>query len=337
MGLRKWIAGMLGMVLLAAGCAPAATVPVTLEATPGLDVAERSMNESRIGESARVYLEEMTSDEMDVAIAGTDSEKAMAGYIIAAFKEMGYTPRRQSFTFVDEESSEELKSANIMVVKPGNSSKEIIVGAHYDAVDDGAGVDDNASGVAVLLEAAERLVGKKTPYTIRFIAFGAEEAGLCGSHHYVDQLSDAQIDNIVGMINLDSLVAGDLNYVYGDAGKMGRMRDWILKQAKVRGIKIATQPGDNLDDEDGTPCECADYWPFEQAEIPFAYFEATNWKMGDEDGNTQVDPDYGEDGEIRHTEYDTLEYLDETFPGRVNRHLKDFVTLLYDTLTLYKE
>ena|GEM_PF-6286520 len=45
----------------------------------------------------------------------------------------------------------------------------------------GAGADDNASGVAVMLEVAERLAHFKIDYDIVFVAFGAEEAGLRGS------------------------------------------------------------------------------------------------------------------------------------------------------------
>jgi hypothetical protein len=51
---------------------------------------------------------------------------------------------------------------------------------------------------------------------------------------------------------------------------------------------------------------------------------------------TQVDLDLGEEGVIRHTEYDTLEYIDTTFPERIDDHFDLFVTLLYDTLTQFE-
>jgi hypothetical protein len=61
--------------------------------------------------------------------------------------------------------------------------------------------------------------------------------------------------------------------------------------------------------------------------------ESTNWTLGKKDGYTQVSPEYGENGEIWHTKYDTLEYLNATFPGRVQKRLELYVTLLEAILT----
>jgi hypothetical protein len=47
---------------------------------------------------------------------------------------------------------------------------------------------------------------------------------------------------------------------------------------------------------------------------------------------TQVSPDFGDQGVIRHTGYDNIGYIDETFPGRIDERLNLFVTLLVDTL-----
>ena len=69
--------------------------------------------------------------------------------------------------------------------------------------------------------------------------------------------------------------------------------------------------------------------------MPFLYFEATNWGLGAKDGMTQVDPAHGDGGEIRHTTYDTLSYLDATFPGRVEGYLALFVRLVLKVVTDY--
>ena len=61
--------------------------------------------------------------------------------------------------------------------------------------------------------------GQSTPYTIRFIAFGAEESGLLGSYAYLNQMTQDEFENIIVMIDLDSLVAGDIAYVYSDEGQ----------------------------------------------------------------------------------------------------------------------
>jgi hypothetical protein len=148
-------------------------------------------------------------------------------------------------------------------------------------------------------------------------------------------MSQTDIENTIGMINLDSLIAGDRTYLYGNAGP-GSMRDWILQAAKERGFELEGRTAQELDSPDGTPCNCADYGPFQAAGIPFAYFEATNWDLGEEDGMTQTDTQFGARGAIRHTAYDTVSYIDKSFPGRIDDHLRVFVTLLVDTLAAFE-
>jgi Zn-dependent M28 family amino/carboxypeptidase len=74
----------------------------------------------------------------------------------------------------------------------GPSSKPaIIVGAHFDSVQGSPGADDNASGVAVLLEAARLL--SKTPLRtqVLFCAFQLEEFNMVGSRHFARKLKEA--------------------------------------------------------------------------------------------------------------------------------------------------
>ncbi len=267
--------------------------------------------------------------------AGTSNEVKAAQYIEAALQSLGYQTSQQPFPFTGSDGTTQ-NSANVMAVKTGQSSKEIIVGAHYDSVPVGKGADDNASGVAVMLEAAEMVKDRQTPYTIRFVAFGAEEAGLFGSGYYVQQMGAAEIQNTTGLINLDSLIAGDTPNVYGNATPDGSLRNWFLAYAKSQGLDLRTQPVENLDNPDGSPCNCADYSGFQKAGIPFAYFEATDWTLGNRDGWTQVDPKLGQNGEIWNTKYDYLDYINQNFPGRITQHLDLFVRLLYGALTQFK-
>ncbi len=301
-------------------------VPPTATRLPGATPVDVTY-----GAIARRHLT-VLSAEIGPRLPGSPEEAAAADYVKAVFKKCGFDLQVQPFSFITEDD-EQLESANVIAVKRGLSSREIIVGAHYDSVDDGEGADDNASGVAVMLEVAEMLHGVQTPYTIRFIAFGAEEADLDGSRSYVAQMDEADIENTVGMINLDSLIAGDITYVYGDAGR-GSLRDWILAAAAEAGFAVEGRTARELDQPDGTPCDCADYGPFQEVDIPFAYFEATNWDLA-EDAMTQVDVNLGEDGKIQHTQYDTVDYIDTTFPGRIDARLNVFITLLYDALTRF--
>jgi len=310
------------------------------ETVTGELVTETSIIETAVpiqaafGKNARLHLE-VLAGEIGDRLSGSGNETSAAGYITSVFEEIGYTTETQWFMAYDDYEGTSFGSSNIVAVKQGKSDQQIIVGAHYDSVDDDGsqGADDNASGVAVLLETAERVFDKQTPYTIVFVAFGAEEEGLWGSAHYVDQLKRSEQKKIIGMINLDCLIAGDKVYVYGNEGT-GSMRDWVLADAKQHGVKMEGRTDEDMFNEDGTPCECSDFDAFERSNIPYAYFEATDWDLSP-DGMVQVDPQFGVDGEIRHTEFDTIDYIDKTFPGRIDDHLKVFATLLYDLVTQF--
>lgn len=114
-----------------------------------------------------------------------------------------------------------LRTANVAgrIRGHGETDKILVVGAHMDHLGLGTshslapgeeavhnGADDNASGVAVMLEVCESIA--KTPeadrpYDVVCIAFGAEEMGLLGSKHYVQTLSADERGRIVAMINFD--------------------------------------------------------------------------------------------------------------------------------------
>lgn len=68
--------------------------------------------------------------------------------------------------------------------------------------------------------------------------------------------------------------------------------------------------------------------PFVKVGIPYGYFEATNWEIGELDGYTQTE----KDGEIWHTEKDTISYIEENYPGRIDEHLNTFSQVLSNLL-----
>jgi hypothetical protein len=109
-----------------------------------------------------------------------------------------------------------------------------------------------------------------------------------------------------------------------------------LNFAQEHDLPLQTQSGENPEYPAGTTGDWSDHAPFKAAGIPYAYLEATNWTLGEKDGYTQVSTEYGEDGEIWHTEYDTLEYINSTFPGRIQERLSVFVTVLEAILTQFE-
>ncbi|MGF1481880.1 MAG: M28 family peptidase [Cyanophyceae cyanobacterium] len=79
---------------------------------------------------------------------------------------------------------------NLILDLPGSNQKlpPILIGAHYDAVPGTPGADDNATGVAVLLEIAPALALNPLKYPVRLVAFDMEEYGLLGSSAYAAEL-----------------------------------------------------------------------------------------------------------------------------------------------------
>ncbi len=111
--------------------------------------------------------------------------------------------------------------ANVIGLLPGegpHSDEAIVFAAHYDhlglggfgSLDIGVdkdvhnGADDNASGVAVLLEVARQMIARRKPIgrSIVFVAFTGEESGMLGSKHYA-RFPLIPIDKTVAMLNLD--------------------------------------------------------------------------------------------------------------------------------------
>jgi Zn-dependent M28 family amino/carboxypeptidase len=93
----------------------------------------------------------------------------------------------------------------------GDPDNVIVVGAHLDSVGVGAGINDNGSGSAMILEIAEQMT-KVTPRNkVRFMWFGAEESGLLGSEAYVAGLSAQERSQIAAMLNFDMI--GSPNFV----------------------------------------------------------------------------------------------------------------------------
>ncbi len=106
-----------------------------------------------------------------------------------------------------------LPTSNVLAEKKGkNDNNVVMAGAHLDSVLDGPGINDNGSGSAALLEAAEQLANVKPRNTLRFAWWGAEESGLVGSTNYVNGLSQAEKDRIALYLNFD--MVGSPNYIF---------------------------------------------------------------------------------------------------------------------------
>ncbi|MDQ1083897.1 MULTISPECIES: M28 family peptidase [Microbacterium] len=107
---------------------------------------------------------------------------------------------------------------NVIAELPGkNADNVVMAGAHLDSVEEGPGINDNGSGSAALLSAAQAL-GNVTPEnTLRFAWWGAEEAGLVGSSEYVDGLAPEELEKIALYLNFDMIASPNFIYTVYDA------------------------------------------------------------------------------------------------------------------------
>ena len=108
----------------------------------------------------------------------------------------------------------EATTSNIIAEsKTGDPDNVVMAGAHLDSVGAGPGINDNGSGSAAILEVAEQMRKVEPTNKVRFALWGAEESGLVGAHHYVDDLKEnnpEELDRIALYLNFDMI--GSPNY-----------------------------------------------------------------------------------------------------------------------------
>lgn len=184
-----------------------------------------------------------------------------------------------------DSSYKDSQSRNIIAHLKLNNKKDaktLVIGAHYDGVDTPA-ADDNASGIAVVLEAARMLKTQNLKCNIDFVAFGAEEIGLVGSKFYVDNLSLDKFKNVIGMINLDMVGSGDLLKLHTmREDSKSKIADLAQSFSKELGYSISR-----------SAMESSDHVNFEVVGIPVAYFEYGPYEAyhTDEDNITKIQKD----------------------------------------------
>ncbi|APZ45259.1 peptidase M28 [Polaribacter reichenbachii] len=174
----------------------------------------------------------LASDALEGRQTGTEGEKKAAEYISKRFSELGLQEKGtqkylQPFTFKPKTNPHDevkfnvngdgtITGNNVIGFLDNKAENTVIIGAHYDHLGFGGegslyrdsikaihnGADDNASGIAVLLNLAAKLKAKNTNNNFLFMAFSGEEMGLLGSNYFV---KNPTIDTkkVSYMINMD--------------------------------------------------------------------------------------------------------------------------------------
>jgi len=176
----------------------------------------------------------LADDKLEGRQTGSDGEKAAADYIAERFKALGLVAKGtndyfQAFTFKPKtnphqkvnytvkEGDSTITGTNVVGFINNNVENTVVIGAHYDHLGRGAegslyrgedstaihnGADDNASGVAILLNLASKLKTENKGNNYLFIAFSGEEMGLLGSNYFVKN-STIDTNKMNYMINMD--------------------------------------------------------------------------------------------------------------------------------------
>ena len=172
----------------------------------------------------------LTDDRLQGRATGSPGADSAAAYLARRFSEVGLQPAAggwfQSFSvgrdgpYGGPGSAANLTGKNVIGILPGRDpvlrNQTVILGAHYDHLGLGGfgsldpdstglvhnGADDNASGIAGLIQVAARLAKSPPARTVVFIAFSGEELGLLGSAYYVKQ-PIYPLTGTLAMVNLD--------------------------------------------------------------------------------------------------------------------------------------
>jgi hypothetical protein len=195
-----------------------------LDKRPALAKLAPVFNAERMAQDVAI----LADDAMQGRGLGSEGLEASAKYIAEQFEAAGLEPAGDDGSYfqtfeIQGEDGKPVTVRNVLAVIPGSNEdwkeQSVVLSAHYDhlglgwpgvkAGNEGKihnGADDNASGVAVMLELARTLGKSLVPArSVVFAAFTAEEAGLQGARHYVKNMKRYPVDKVMGNLNVDTV------------------------------------------------------------------------------------------------------------------------------------
>ena len=266
---------------------------------------------------------------------GTTQLNRAADYIAQQFSAAGLQPGGDDGSFFQtwQQPVKPLDTGvtlkNVVAVLPGNNPRHagqsLVIGAHYDHLGRGEndgrqqdrgqihpGADDNASGIAVMLELARSLRGKPLPRTLVFIAFTGEESGKLGSRHYIRHSDTYPAENIIAMLNLDTVGRlGDQPLILFGTGTADEWVHIFRGAGYVTGVPVKT-----VADDFGS----GDQTAFIEAGIPAVQFFSGSHEDFHRPGDTPDKIDYAGLGKVARVLNETVRYLGER-PGPLHSTL----------------
>jgi hypothetical protein len=205
--LRFWLAIGIG---LGATCAALIALGYVFRGPAVLRVPEDFERRDVSPERLRATVEVLCTELAPRWYRPAEDLERVADWVLARFQETGLAVSEQRFHLREGEYR------NMIATRRGVQPERgvVIIGAHYDAYGGLPGADDNASGVAVLLELMRTLPRERPRQTQKFVAFANEEPPLfstedMGSYHYVRKLIDEGT-------SVDLMIALDLVGFFSD-------------------------------------------------------------------------------------------------------------------------
>ena len=232
-------------------------------------------------------IDEITSEPRPI---NSDAIQNVKEYISEYFGNLGYDKiEYQKFEYNNENNENAIVDGigeNIIVTKNSSidTTKNLIISAHYDSAEDSVGANDNGSGVAAVLELARILKDTEIPYNIKFILFSGEEKYMLGSRWYVGKLTEDERKQIIGVINIDT-IAEKSNLSYMAMIEGNKRPD--NAEYDDEGLKKLAELNKNSMSELFTPSDRffltmatnSDHYPFALANIP-AVSIVQDWQDG---------------------------------------------------------
>lgn len=182
--------------------------------------------------------------------AASASYRRAAELVAASFTAHGYTVRRQTVGVPAGSSAGRSVPAgetqNVIATPPGYdpAAPHLLVGAHLDSVPGAPGGNDNASGIAVMMELARLARLAPTRMPIVWVAFGGEErrvpgdaGALFGSRAYLDAMPQAEHASLKGVLVMDVVGRGPEIQIVSDGSTAPSVREALNAAATRLGIR----------------------------------------------------------------------------------------------------
>lgn len=275
----RLFAGALALLLLLTGCSGGRTVakpsPSTSPTSPSPAPAPTITPSPQRADFSVTEVLETISDLAEIGPRPSTSEAygRAASLVAGRLEAMSYRVSQQTFPLPagtnDGQRVSAGRSRNVIATSPGyrKDRPHVVVGAHLDTTPDSPGANDNASGVAMMIELA-RLAALEPPRVpLVFVAFGGEERIKDGSRStltegsttYLQRLDKDERSALKGFVNLDMVAHGTRPFIMGRTSVLTARAIAVAKRLGIPYFRrTATDPSDHL--------------PFQLAGVPTVWF-----------------------------------------------------------------